>query len=135
MTYTSPLHVLDTQSSFDLVFGSNPTMLHLFSKKHKQCTTEDTEYLTSKLLNFCNSCQLHIFCDLVQFQYVGTASYDSQTILAYISITLNSITMVLTHRGRYDSLTPDDLYSCFIGFISLLSPNTMIWYFPSSHYF
>lgn len=56
MTYTGLLEFMDTQPNFDLVFGPNPTMLRLSSGKHRQCATEDTTYLASKLLSFCISC-------------------------------------------------------------------------------
>ena len=77
MTYTGPLDFLDSQSQFDLIFGPTPTMLCLAPGKNKQCASEDTEYLATKLLEFCNFCQLNIFCDSVQLQYVGTDLYDS----------------------------------------------------------
>ena len=129
MTYTGPLDFVDSQPRFDLYFEPNPTMLRLSFGKNNQCATEDTEYLAYKLLSFCNSCQLHLFCDLVQFQYARTISYDSQKMIADISITLNSLKKISTHRRRTFSLTPDDLYSRFIEFIPFLSHNAMAWSF------
>ena len=77
MTYTRPFDFLDSHASFDLIFEENPTMLRLTPGKYKQCASEDTEYLAIKLFEFCNFCQLHIFCDSVQLQCIGTESYDS----------------------------------------------------------
>ena len=45
MTYSRQLDVLDSQSSFDTVFGDDPTMLRLTSRNRRQCASEDTEYL------------------------------------------------------------------------------------------
>ena len=129
MTYTGPLDFVDSQPRFDLYFEPNPTMLRLSFGKNNQCATEDTEYLAYKLLSFCNSCQLHLFCDLVQFQYVGTTSYDSQRMPANISIAFNSLTIVSTHRGRTVSLIPDNFYRRFIECLPLLSPITITWSF------
>ena len=66
MTYTGPMNFLDSQDSFDLIFGSHHTMLRLTSGKNRQCASEDTVYLATKLLEFCNFCQLHLFCDSFQ---------------------------------------------------------------------
>ena len=37
--------------------------------------------------------------------------------------------MISTHRGGHFSLIPDDLYSHFVEFLPLLSPNAMTWSF------
>ena len=77
MTFAGPLNVLYIQSSVDHISGLNPIMLQIIPRSERQCATEDTEYLTSKVLNFCNLYRLNIFCNSVQLKYVGTASYDS----------------------------------------------------------
>ena len=48
MTFTSPLTVLDTQSSFDHTFGMDSIMIKI-------------DYLALKFFNFCNLYRLHIF--------------------------------------------------------------------------
>ena len=68
-------------------------------------------YLATKLHKFCNFYQLHIFCDSVQLQYVGTDTYGSQKMLAEISLALTSLKMISNHTGKVVVLTPDDLYS------------------------
>ena len=125
MTYTGSLNFLDSQDSFDLIFGSHPTIFRLTSGKNQQCASKDTVYLATKLNEFCNFCQLHIFCDSVQLQYVGTETYDSQKMLADISLALSSLKMISTHKGKIVVLTPDDLYSRYIEFLPLLAPNAM----------
>jgi len=134
MTYTGPLNLLDSQDSFDLIFGSNPTMLRLTSGKNRQCAS-DTVYLATELHEFCNFCQLHIFCDSVQLQYVGTETYDSQKMLADICLALSSLKMISTHKGKLVFLTLDDLYSRYIEFLPLLASNTMTWSFSLVTFF
>ena len=95
-------------------------MIRLVPGKNKQYVSEDTEYLALKLLEFCNSCQLHIFCDSVKLRYVGTELYDSQKLRSDISLALTSLKMILNHKGKFIVLTPDDLYSRFIEFLPLL---------------
>ena len=130
MTYTGPFDSLNSQASFDLIAGPNPTMPRLVPGKNKQSASEDTEYLATKLLEFCNFYQLHIFCDSVQLQYIGTDSYDSQTMLADISLTLTSLKTVSNYKGKVIVLMPDDLYSRYIEFLSLLAPDAITWSFP-----
>ena len=65
MTYTCTLDFWNSQPSFDLVFGPNATMLRLFFGEDRYCAIEDIECLPSKLLSICNSCQLHIFSNLI----------------------------------------------------------------------
>ena len=104
-------------------------MLNLIPRKRGQCANENTDYLLSKVNEFCNLCRLHIFCDSIQLKYVGTDVYDSQKMLADISLTLSKLKMIYTVRGKNISLTPDDLFSNFTSFLPLLSPNSMTWSF------
>ena len=48
MTFTEHLKFLDSQDSFDIIFGDDPTMLNLIPHKRGQCATENTEYLIQK---------------------------------------------------------------------------------------
>ena len=100
------------------------------SRRGNSCyTTEDTEHLSTKLLVFCYFCQLYIFCDVVHLQYVGMAFYDSHKMLADIFLALFSFKIVSQLRRRTISLTLDDLFSCFVRFLPLFSPNTLTWSF------
>ena len=128
-TFMGPLDFLDSQSSFDLIFDLHPTMLRISKRGKTSCATEDTEYLAARLRTFIQSCRLHIFCDVVQLQYVGIKSNDSNKSLADISFALSSLKMGSHHKGRNISLTPDDLFSLFAEFFPLLSPNAMTWSF------
>ena len=125
MTYTGSLLFLDSQDVFDDIFGSDFTMLNLIPRKRGQCANENTDYLLSKVNEFCNLCRLHIFCDSIQLKYVGMDVYDSQKMLVDISLALSTLKMVYTVRGKNISLTPDDLFSRFTSFLPLLLPNVM----------
>lgn len=70
--FTGRLNVLDTQSSFDHIFGLNSIMLQIIPRSKWQCAIEKAEYLA-----FCNLCRLHIFLNSAQLKYVGNSSYDS----------------------------------------------------------
>ena len=65
MTFTGPINVLDTQSSFDHTFGLDPIMIQIIKHSKRQCATADTDYSTSKVFTFCNLCLLHIFANSV----------------------------------------------------------------------
>ena len=84
MTYTGSLLFFDSQDVFDDIFGSDLTMLNLIPRKRGQCANENTDYLLSKVNDFCDLCCLHIFCDSIQLKYVRTDVYDSQKMLADI---------------------------------------------------
>ena len=129
MKYTGPLDFLDSQSSFDAFFGTNPSMLRLTSCNKGVCASEDTEYLRLKVIAFSNLVWLHIFCDSVQLKYVGTEDYDSQKMLADISLALLKLKMTYMLRNKIIPLTPDDLFSRFTEYLPLLSPNAMTWSF------
>ena len=125
-TFTRSLDFLDSQSTFHLIFSYNPTMFRLSRRGNNCYTTEDTEHLSTKLLVFCYFCQLYIFCEVAHLQYVGMAFYDSNKMLADIFLALFSFMMISQLRRRTVSLTPDDLFSRFVRFLSLFSPNTLI---------
>ena len=83
-------------------------MIHIISRNQRKCATEDTKYFASKVLDFGNLCSWYIFCDSVQIKYVGTASYDSQKMLADIYLSLSNLKMVYDHRRCTLLLTSDD---------------------------
>ena len=60
LTYLGPMNFLDNQASFVSVFGLNPVMLRVCKRATDTFVIEDTEYLTSKLGNYCDTCQLHL---------------------------------------------------------------------------
>ena len=49
--------------------------------------------------------------------------------LAGISLALSSLNMISTHKGKLVVLTLDDIYSRYIEFLPLLTPNAMTWSF------
>ena len=61
MTYTGSLLFLDSQDVFDDIFSSDLTMLNLTPRKRGQCANKNTDYLLSKVNDFCNLCRPHIF--------------------------------------------------------------------------
>ena len=94
MTFTGPLNCLETQSSFDHILGLNSIMIRSILHNKRQYATEDTEYLASKVFTFCNFYRLHVFFDSFQLKYVCTTSYDSQKMLADISLALFNLKIV-----------------------------------------
>ena len=85
---------------------------------------EDSENLCSKLLVLCSLSRLHIFCDIVQLQYVGTATYDSNQIMSNISFTLSYVKLEYCFKGLI-TLTADDLYRFYIQYLPLLLSDDM----------
>ena len=69
------------------------------------------------------------FCDSVQLKYISTDIYDSQEMLADISLANLKLKIVSTVRSKKKYFTPDDLFSNFTSFSPLLSPNAMPWLF------
>jgi len=128
-TYLGSLDFLDNQRSFDSVFGTTPVMIHLSKRAAVTCAIEDTEYLASKMTNYCDICQLHLFCDIVKLQYVGTETYDTHRMLHDIYLALSDLRLVSKVNGETISLTPDTLYQRFIEFSPLLPPNATSWSF------
>ena len=72
MNYTGSLLFLDSQDVFDDIFGPDLIILNMIPRKRGQCANENTNYLLSKVNEFCNLCRLHIVCDSIQLKYVGT---------------------------------------------------------------
>ena len=60
-TYLGPMNFLDNQASFISVFCLNPVMLRVSKRAADTYAIEDTEYLATKLGNYCDTCQLHLF--------------------------------------------------------------------------
>ena len=88
-TYTETLDFLDDQQSFDNIFGHNPVMLIISARSSR--AVEDSETIRSKILELCCLSHLHIFCDNVQLQYVGTTPYDSNQMVLNISLALSTL--------------------------------------------
>ena len=92
-------------------------MLCLSQQRNNRCTTEDTYYLSAKLLDFLPPMSVaHLFWNAVQLQYIGAKSYEFHKILADISLALSSLKIISQLRKRAVSLTPDDLFSRFVEF-------------------
>ena len=104
-------------------------MIHIITRNQRQYTSEDIEYLTSKVLAFCDLYHLLMFYNSVQLKHVGISSYDLQNMLADISRTLSNLKMVYKYRGKKILPTPGDLFSRYTEFVPLLSPNALTWSF------
>ena len=87
--YNGPLDLLNNQSSFDNIFGIAPEMLLITARSSRAIEESDT--LRSKLDTICSLSQLHIFCNIVQLQYVGTDTYDSNHMMSDISKALSNL--------------------------------------------
>ena len=128
-TYLGPMDCLDNQASFVSVFGLNPVMLRVSKRAAGTCAIEDTEYSATKLGKYCDTCQLHLFCDIVKPQFVGTTVYDSHRMMHDIYLSLSSLKLESRANGKTTYLTPDFLFQRFIEFTPLLSPNATSWSF------
>jgi len=128
-TYLGPMNFLDNQASFVSVFGLNPVMLRVSKRVVDTCAIEDTEYLATKLGNYCDTCQLHLFYDIVKLQFVGTTVYDTHRMMHNIYLALSSLKLESRVNGKTITLTPDSLYQRFIEFTPLLYPNATSWLF------
>ena len=85
-------------------------MLRISKRVAGTCSIEDTEYLASNMSNYCDLCQLHLFCDIVKLQYVGTETYDTHRMMHDIYLALSDLNLVSKVNGKSISLTPHTLY-------------------------
>ena len=90
---------------------------------------EDTEYLASKMTDYCDLCQLRLFYDIVKLQYVDIENYDTRRMLYDIYLALSDLKRVYKVNGGNNSLTPDTLYQCLVEFSLLLLPIAKSWSF------
>ena len=74
------------------------------------CAIGDAEYLASKITNYCDICQLHLFCDIVKLQYIGAKTYDTYRLLYDMCLALSDLKLVYKVDKKTISLTPDTLY-------------------------
>ena len=97
MTYTGPLDLLGSHARFDAVFGNDQAVIRLTNRSKKQRATEDI-YIISvhKSTPFVISVGFICLCDSIQLKYVSTEVYDSQKIVADISLALSKLTMNYT---------------------------------------
>ena len=120
-TYTGPLAFLDNQTSFYNIFGLDPDMLLVIARS--SYAIEESVTLRSKNSTLCSGSQLHISCNIVQNQYVGTETYDSNQMISDISFALSNLKLEFQYKGKNISLTPDYLYRCYIQCLPLLPSN------------
>jgi len=122
-TYVGSLDFLDSQASFDSIFRNTPVMLRVTRRATGSCATEETEYLAKRIKTYCDVCQLHLFCSIVNLQFVGTEDYDTHRMMHDIYLALSELKLVYKSQGKLVTLTPDTLYQQFIEFSPLLNPN------------
>ena len=67
---------------------------------------EESDTLRSKIYILCSHFQLHIFCNIVQLQYVGTDTYDYNQMMSDIAHTLSTLKLEFQLRGKNITLTP-----------------------------
>lgn len=92
---------------------------------HSSRAIEEFDTLQSKLLTLYSQSQLHIFCNIVQLQDVGTENYISNQMTPDISIALSNLKPEFEFKGKLINLTPDDLYRRYIQLLPLLSSNVI----------
>ena len=120
--YLGSLDFMDSQTSFDSMFGNTPVMLRVTRRAAGSCATEETEYLATRINTYCDLCQLHLFCSIVKLQFVGTVDYDTHRMMHNIYLTLFELKLVYKSHGKLITLTPDTLYQQFIELSPLLPP-------------
>ena len=112
--YLRSVDFLNDQASFDSGFGINLVILRISKQKTGTCAIEDTDYLTKQLTDYCNLCQLHLFCSIFQLQVIGTKTYNIHCILHVIYLYLSGIKLVSKVNGKTISLTPRLLLLLFL---------------------
>ena len=126
-TYLGSANTLGDQAIFVSVFDPNPVILRASKRKTGTCAIEDTEYLATKLTNYCDLYQLHLFCSIVKLQFIGTKTYDMHRMLHDIYLVLSGLKFVSKVDGNTISLIPNTLYQNFIKLTPLLPSNTTSW--------
>ena len=104
-------------------------MIRISKRDVGTCAIEDTEYFTTRLAKYCDLCQLHLFCSIIDLQFVGTKTYDTHHLMHDIYLALSGLKLNFVHNKRMVSLAPDTLYQRFIEFSPLLPSNVTSWYF------
>lgn len=102
-------------------------MLYLTRRAVNSCTSEDTDYLRTKLTDVCDIYQLHPLWNIVPLQYLDIDSYITYRILNDIYLALSGLKLVSKVNGTLVSLTIGTLYSYSIEFLPLLSFDATNW--------
>ena len=97
-------------------------MIRVSKRDVGTCAIKDTEYLATRLAKYCDLCQLHLFCSIIDLQFVGTKTYDTYRLMHDIYLALSGLKLNFVHNKRMVSLAPDTLYQRFIEFSPLLPP-------------
>ena len=118
--YTGTLSFIVNQAIFNDIFGSNPVMLIFITRSYH--TIEVSSTLRLKILNLCSLFQLHIFCDIIQLQYVGTTTYNSNQTMSNIALALSNLEIEFHFLIK---LTPNDLYRRYIQYLLFLHSNAI----------
>ena len=128
-TYLGLLDFLNSHASFDCIFGPPSVMLRVSKWAAGTRAIEETEYLATRLAKYFDICQLHLFCSIIEIQFVGTKNYDTHRMMHDIYLALSGLKLVFKHNGKRISLTPDMLYQRLIKFSFLLPANATAWSF------
>ena len=102
-------------------------MLCLTERAVNWCTSEDTEYLRTKLTEFCDIYQLHPLWNIVPLQYLDIDSYTTYRILNDIYLALSGLKLVSKVNEKLVSVTTDTLYTHFIEFLPVFPPDATNW--------
>ena len=123
-TYTGLLYFLDNQTGFYNIFGLAPNMLLVTARsllmRLKSMTLFDQRFQLCVVALNCI-----FFCNIVQLQYVGTETYDSNWMMSDISFALSTLKFEFELRRKNINLTSDCLYRRYIQHLPLLPSNTM----------
>ena len=97
-TYLGSLEFLDCQTTFDSIFWPTPIMRRVSKRAAGSCATEETDYLANKLNKYCDLCQLHLFCSIIELQFVGTKTYDTHRMMHDIYLALSGLKLNFVHE-------------------------------------
>ena len=128
-TYLGSLDFIDDQVSLDSISGPNPVMMRVLKRSTGTCTIEETEYLATRITQYCNLFQLHLSCSIIELQFVGTKTYDTHRMMHDIYLALSELKLVFRTHGSLVSLASDALYQSNIELPPLLPPDTTAWSF------
>ena len=139
-TYCGPLNFADNQEMFNVVFGSNPVMLHVtkFTKLNDgpssasgPASITDSASPAQQFHMFVQRCHFDIFVALCESDYVGIVnSHSTQKAIQEVCRKLQGLQQKFqTKNGKnqWVTLHPADLYNKYLSFVASLPPNASSW--------
>ena len=102
-TYTGPLDFLNIHTRFYNIYRLVLEILLVIIHSSRAIEVSDT--LQSKISTLCSRYQLDIFWNIVQLQYVGTETYDSNQMMTDIPLAPSNLNLEFQFKGKLATLT------------------------------